>query len=336
MSTILEVKNVSKAYEGKDQNAVKNISFSLDKGQILTLTGESGSGKTSLLKIIAGLLEPDEGKIYLNGEWVKGPSRRLVPGHPEIKMVYQHYELSPKLNVAQNIKRILRAYVKEYQEERAEELMEICKLQHLRDSFPRELSGGEKQRVALARALAEEPLLLLMDEPFSNIDLSLKAHLKREIIDILEALEITTIIVSHDPQDALSMADQVAVMRQGKLLQLDKPEKIYKQPSNTYIAGLFGYCNIISTHEAKSALNLPTKRQSTLCIRSEDILIEPDVKDSKHQATIKNIRFMGAFYEVAVEYAQQNWVLYHRTNHIKVGDQVRLNIPKDKIITILA
>ncbi|MEK6476819.1 ABC transporter ATP-binding protein [Catalinimonas sp. 4WD22] len=331
MSPILEVKNISKAYEGKNQSAVKNISFSLPKGEILTLTGESGSGKTSLLKIIAGLLEADEGKIYLNGEWVKGPARMLVPGHPDIKMVYQHYELSPKLNVRQNIMRILRAYVKEYQEERTEELMDICKLTHLQNSYPRELSGGEKQRVALARALAEEPLLLLMDEPFSNIDLGLKSHLKREIVDILEALEITTIIVSHDPQDALSMADQVAVMHQGKLLQMDNPEKIYRQPANAYVAELFGNCNMISSKEAKASLNL--QLEEAHCIRSEDVQIQTDA-DGRHKATVRNIRFMGAFYEVEVAYAQQNWVLHHRTNHIKVGDQVQLSIPEEKIISI--
>lgn len=333
MSPILEVKNISKAYEGKNQSAVKNINFSLSKGEILTLTGESGSGKTSLLKIISGLLEADEGKVYLNGEWVKGPARMLVPGHPDIKMVYQHYELSPNLNVRKNIMRILRAYIKEYQEERTDELMDICKLTHLQNSYPRELSGGEKQRVALARALAEEPLLLLMDEPFSNIDLGLKSHLKREIVDILEALEITTIIVSHDPQDALSMADQVAVMHRGELLQLDSPEKIYRQPANAYVAELFGNCNMINSQEAKASLNLPLKQKKTHCIRSEDIQIQTDT-ESRHKATVKNIRFMGAFYEVEVAYAQQNWVLHHRTNHIKVGDQVLLSIPEDKIISI--
>ncbi|WPP49499.1 ABC transporter ATP-binding protein [Catalinimonas niigatensis] len=331
MPPILEVNNISKQYEGKTQSAVQQINFTLEEGQIMTLTGESGSGKTTLLKIIAGLIEPNEGKIYLKGEWVKGPSRRLVPGHPDIKMVYQHYELSPNLNVRQNVMRILRAYVKEYQQEKADELLEICKLGHLADSYPRELSGGEKQRVALARAIAEEPVLLLMDEPFSNIDLSLKAHLKNEISAILEALQITTIIVSHDPQDALSMADTVAVMQEGKLLQLAPPEVIYQQPKNAYIAQLFGPCNLLSQKEAIKHLKLQETAQSMVCIRAEDIKLHPD-KSGTHPASIKKIRFMGAFQEVIAQVGTQQLLLHYRGNHIRVGDQLSLSIAPEKVI----
>lgn len=330
MPPILKVSDVSKQYEEKSQPAVQHIHFTLEKGQILTLTGESGSGKTTLLKIIAGLIEADQGKVYLNGEWVKGPSRRLVPGHPDIKMVHQHYELSPNLNVRQNIMRILSAYVKEYQEERAAELLEICKLSHLHAHYPRELSGGERQRVALARALAEEPVLLLMDEPFSNIDLSLKSHLKHEILSILEELDITTIMVSHDPQDALSMSDQVAVMHQGKLLQMASPEEIYRQPTNTYVAQLFGPCNLLSQQEANQ-LKLPKTSHPMVCIRAEDIKLHPG-QSGTYTARIKKIRFMGAFYEIMAQIGALQLQLHHQENHFQVGDQLSLSIDDKKII----
>ncbi|WKN31695.1 ABC transporter ATP-binding protein [Porifericola rhodea] len=333
MPPLLEVNKLSKQYEGKTEAAIHDISFSLDKGQILTLTGESGSGKTTLLKAISGLIQTDAGKVFLDGEWVKGPDRMLVPGHPDIKMVYQHYELSPNLNVAQNIMRILRAYVKEYQQERTEELMELCKLSHLRAHYPRELSGGEKQRVALARAIAEEPVLLLMDEPFSNIDVSLKTHLKSELLEILRSLEITAIIVSHDPQDALSMADQVAVMQNGHLQQLDSPENVYRKPVNAYVAQLFGHCNLIAaTDELAAQLNSQPKT-TQLCIRAEDISVDEQGK-SAWKAQVKNIRFMGAFYEVEVEMARQRLLFHHRANHIEVGDEISLSIPTHKIISL--
>ncbi len=331
MSRILEVSHVSKQYEGNTQPAVQDVSFSLEQGQILTLTGESGSGKTTLLKIIAGLIEADQGKVYLHDNWVKGPSRKLVPGHPDIKMVYQHYELSPNLNVRQNIMRILRAYVKEYQHERATELLEICKLSHLSGHYPRELSGGEKQRVALARAIAEEPVLLLMDEPFSNIDLSLKAHLKREINGILEALNITAIIVSHDPQDALSMADTVAVMRHGELLQMDSPENVYTKPSSAYVAQLFGHCNMINTTALKKAFEVPDDGL-LYGIRAEDLHITKQTNQRKSK--IKSIRFMGAFYEVTVEIAQQSLMIHQQVHHSKVGDIVYLEFTPEKLISM--
>lgn len=330
MSTLLEVKQLSKQYERSDAAAVHDVSFRLQEGEVMSLTGESGSGKTTLLQMVAGLMEPDTGEVWLDGEKVKGPSARLVPGHPDIKIVFQHYNLSPNITVRENIAHILRAYVKDYREERTEELIQLCKLNQLADSYPRELSGGEKQRVALARAIAEEPRLLLMDEPFSNLDPSLKKHLKDELTDILESMQISAIVVTHDPQDALSMAMKVAVMQGGKLLQLDSPNVIYRQPVNPYVAQLFGTCNFLEAASANALLQTE-RNQANICLRAEDIQLSPP-QNGFPTATVQKIRYMGAFQEVSLAMDQQIIRLHYRDNHIKEGDQVSLQVAPDKVI----
>jgi len=327
---LLEIKQLSKTHDSKQSPAVNEVSFSLEEGQTLSLVGESGSGKTTLLRLIAGLLEPDQGKVYLDGTWVKGPSRHLVPGHPDIKVVFQHYELSPNLTVRQNIARILQAYEAEYRESRTETLIRLCRLEKVGQRYPRALSGGEKQRLALARAIAEEPRLLLMDEPFSNIDLSLKKHLKQELSEILEELNLATIIVTHDPEDALAMADLVAVMRQGRLLQVDTPRKVYHQPASDYVASLFGTCNFLDTKDAEQLFN--RSFQSRICLRAEDIQITNEQVGVT--ARVKRVRFMGAFQELLVETGQLKLLVHHRGEALSVNSQVMLSIPRDKVISL--
>ncbi len=330
MSPLLEVKQLSKKYNSHEQPAVRDISFRLEEGQVMSLTGESGSGKTTLLQLVGGLLEPDTGEVLLDGEKVKGPSARLVAGHPGIKLVFQHYNLSPNITVRQNIAHILKAYVPEYRDERTEELIQVCKLSSLAERYPRELSGGEKQRVALARAIAEEPRLLLMDEPFSNLDIGLKQHLKDEITDVLDSLQISAIIVTHDPQDALSMAEKVAVMHKGEMLQMASPDTIYGQPVNAYVAQLFGTCNFLDHANAKALLDQVDKTHE-VCLRAEDIELTPPVEGTL-TARVKKIQYMGAFQEVKLEVNQQMLRSHHRGNHIRVGDQVSLRIAPDKVI----
>ncbi|MFP4507039.1 MAG: ABC transporter ATP-binding protein [Cyclobacteriaceae bacterium] len=330
MPPLLEVQNLKKQHENSVHPAVQDISFSLQEGEILSLTGESGSGKTTLLKLISGLLEADEGKVYLDGEWVKGPSRRLVPGHPDIKMVYQHYELSPNLNVRNNIAHILRAYETDYREQRVEELLRICRLTALAERYPRELSGGERQRVALARAIAEEPRLLLMDEPFSNIDIGLKNHLKQQLLEILEELQITTIIVTHDPQDALSMAAKVAVMQGGHMLQMAPPRTVYRAPVNAYVASLFGPCNFLEK-ETAHALQLSVDTSSAICLRAEDIRLS---RQAPANATVKKVRYMGAFQEVIAEIQGQLLQILHQDHELRIGEGVQLSVLQENVIQL--
>ncbi|MCU0392393.1 MAG: ABC transporter ATP-binding protein, partial [Thermoflexibacter sp.] len=253
----LEVKNISKKYYQQAEKAVSNVSFSMEKGEILTIIGESGSGKTSILHIIGGLLEQDEGSVVLDLDRVLPPSARLVAGNPHINIVHQNFKMFPLFNVYDNISYFLRHHKSNYQRQRVGELLALCQLSGIENKLPNELSGGQLQRVALAIALANKPKLLLLDEPFSNLDASLKLYLKREIAHILKESNTTAIMVTHDPQDAFLLADRIGVMYKGEMLQIDQPQLVYQFPFNQYVAQLFGEVNTLDIATSQ-LFHLPT------------------------------------------------------------------------------
>ncbi len=327
----LEVKNISKKYQQQAEKAVSNISFSVNKGEILAVVGESGSGKTSLLHIIGGLLEPDEGSVFLENERVLPPSARLVAGHPYINIGHQNFKMFPLFNVYDNISYFLRHYKTDYQRSRVSELLSLCRLEGLEGKLPSELSGGQLQRVALAVALANKPKLLLLDEPFSNLDASLKLYLKKEIANILKESNTTAIIVTHDPQDTFLLADRIAVLHCGKLLQIDKPNIVYQFPVNQYVAQLFGEVNLLDSLAAK-LFQLPN-RQKSIMIRPHDILISSRNNQHAVEAKVKTIDFMGAFYrlEVVLPY-EKVLVVYTPFIDVSVNEQIYLQLDKQKLL----
>lgn len=333
MHPLLEVRNISYTYSDSNQFILRDIELALEARKILAIVGESGSGKSTLLQLIAGLLDPQEGVIYLNGEKVTGPAANLVPGHPDIKVIFQHFGLSPKINVYQNIAYLLKSYPLPYREERVKELLSFCKLTGKEENMPHELSGGEKQRLAMARALADDPQLLLMDEPFSNMDIILKNQLKEDLIDILQDTHTTAIIVSHDMHDALSVADQIAVMQQGKLVQTGTPAFVYEKPATPYVAQLFGTCNFMNSKQATAILAKSIHDHQTICIRAEYIHLVQQAH-STCTATIIRKHFMGAYHELIVKVNE--WLLvvfmYTDVSHLQVGDQVCLSIEEEKLI----
>ncbi|SFF48413.1 ABC transporter ATP-binding protein [Thermoflexibacter ruber] len=327
----LEVKNISKKYQQQAEKAVSNISFSVDKGEILAIVGESGSGKTSLLHIIGGLLEPDEGSIFLENERVLPPSARLVAGHPHINIVHQNFKMFPLFNVYDNISYFLRHYNIDYQNHRVSELLSLCKLEGIERKLPNELSGGQLQRVALAVALANRPKLLLLDEPFSNLDASLKLYLKKEIANILKESKTTAIIVTHDPQDAFLLADRIAVLHQGKLLQVDKPHIVYQFPINQYVAQLFGEVNLFDNGTAE--LFQLTHKQSSIMIRPHDVLIGNKKTLNAVEAAIKTIDFMGAFYRLEVVLPNDKaFIIYTSFTDAQVNEKICVQIDKQKLL----
>lgn len=327
----LEVKNISKKYQQQSEKAVSNISFSVNKGEILAIVGESGSGKTSLLHIIGGLLEPDEGSVFLENERVLPPSARLVAGHPHINIGHQNFKMFPLFNVYDNISYYLRHYKTDYQHKRVSELLSLCKLEGIQGKLPSELSGGQLQRVALSVALANKPKLLLLDEPFSNLDASLKLYLKKEIANILKESNTTAIIVTHDPQDAFLLADRIAVLHHGKLLQIDKPDIVYQFPFNQYVAQLFGEVNLLDKATAK--LFQLTSKQASVMIRPHDILISNKNNQNAVETEIKTIDFMGAFYRVEV-LTPSNSLLVIYTSFIdaEINEKIYIQLDKQKLL----
>jgi ABC-type sugar transport system ATPase subunit len=215
--------------------ALENIAFTLEKHQRLAITGETGSGKSTLLKIIAGLAAPQKGSIQFEGEKVLGPLDRLIPGQPGIAYLSQYFELWHNYRVAEILD-----YTNDLEPTDAAVLYRLCHIDHLLKRRTDQLSGGERQRIALARLLVHPPPLLLLDEPYSNLDLNHKRTLKAVIKNIEERFDITTILVSHDPYDTLTWADTLLVLKDAKLIRQGAPRELYAKPESEYTAGLLG------------------------------------------------------------------------------------------------
>ncbi len=243
--SMITLKNVSKKYRDLSDFAVNDVSFTLEEGEILALAGESGSGKTTLLRMIAGLEHPDAGKIILDGVSMVTGQRSVPPNARNVGMMFQDYALFPHLTIGENIAFGIKVKSKAQRNQIIDEMIALVNLKESPTKFPSQLSGGQQQRVALARALAPQPKLLLLDEPFSHLDAVLKEQIRIEVRNIIKATGISAIMVTHDTKDALSTADQIAVMQQGRLLQKATPSEIYESPAWSYVAKLFGKFNVL-------------------------------------------------------------------------------------------
>ena len=309
--TMLRCVGLSKRYPGGSV-AVNDVSLDVKRGDILALVGPSGCGKTTLLRLIAGLESPDTGTIELDGLPVTGRSVFVQPEHRSVGFVFQDYALFPHMSVARNV---LYGLPKDVagREERVDELLELVGLSGMRDRRPHELSGGERQRVALARALAPEPKILLMDEPFSNLDPYLSARLQLEVREILHEAGITVVFVTHDQEAALSMGDVIAVMDRGRIQQVGVPDMAFHRPVNRFVAAFLGEADFIPAEptavesrvltelgeaEVSSALTLDGETAMDLMVRPEDLSISADDIGNGH--VIGRI-FSGAFYAYNVE-----------------------------------
>jgi iron(III) transport system ATP-binding protein len=233
----LQVENISKSY-GKHVNALSDISFELTQGKVMFVLGNSGGGKSTLLRLIAGYEFPDAGGIKKDGVLISNHNYLLPPQKRKIGMIFQDYALFPHLTVDQNIRF---GYDKNSAQHELKELYELTQLSGFEGRYPHELSGGEQQRVALARSLAAQPDIILMDEPFSSIDVVNRELVRKELKDLIQRLGITTIIVSHDYRDALTIGDDVLVLDQGKMVQFGPVQDVNNQPSSEFVAKLFGH-----------------------------------------------------------------------------------------------
>jgi iron(III) transport system ATP-binding protein len=226
--------------------AVREVNLEIERGELVAVLGPSGCGKTTLLRTIAGFERPDAGCVVVGEEVVAGPGRFVPPEKRRIGMVFQDYALFPHLNVEANVAFGLASRRRDERDALTRRTLELVGLQHKAASHPHELSGGERQRVALARALAPEPALVLLDEPFSSLDATLRAGLRREVELILRDAEATVLLVTHDQEEALSLADRVAVMREGRIVQVGTPEEVYGRPASRWAAQFVGEVNVLA------------------------------------------------------------------------------------------
>jgi iron(III) transport system ATP-binding protein len=226
--------------------AVREVNLEIERGELVAVLGPSGCGKTTLLRTIAGFERPDAGCVVVGEEVVAAPGRFVPPERRRIGMVFQDYALFPHLTVEANIGFGLATRPRGERDALTRRTLELVGLQHKAASHPHELSGGERQRVALARALAPEPALVLLDEPFSSLDATLRAGLRREVELILRDAEATVLLVTHDQEEALSLADRVAVMREGRIVQVGAPEEVYGRTASRWAAQFVGEVNVLA------------------------------------------------------------------------------------------
>ena len=230
---MLKLEKITKSYQ--DNIIVNHVSIEVQSGEMLAIVGESGSGKTTLLNIISGNIMPDFGVLSIDNQEIDLYFNRLIKELPNIKLVPQDYRLKPEHKIWENIDLALTQYSPEYRRERVAVLLELCGITAIKDKKPREVSGGEKQRTAIARAIAEEPLVLLLDEPFSNLDSINKTHLRAKVVEIIKQESIACILVTHDLLDAFLVADRIAIMRKGEILTIDSPKNILESTDNEYV-----------------------------------------------------------------------------------------------------
>lgn len=293
----LELTNIEKMFDA--DNGVKHINLSLDRGQFLTLLGPSGCGKTTTLNCIGGFLKPDQGTIQLDGQDIT----RLPPEERPISTVFQSYALFPHLNVLENVCFGLRHLSKRSKEEArqvAQEYLAIVGLTDYAKSSVGQLSGGQQQRVALARSMATKPKLLLLDEPLSNLDASLRVSLRKQLKSLQQQLGITMILVTHDQEEAFSLSDQVVVMGKGVILQQGKPEEIYYQPINSAVANMVGRMNLPGEIRP-SDLRLTLSENSPYIVKERHFkgaVTEYVVSDGTITWEVELMGRRGAFFEV--------------------------------------
>jgi iron(III) transport system ATP-binding protein len=288
-----------------------NISFTQNALQKIAIIGETGSGKTTLLKLIAGLIQPQNGNIFLLEERVKGPNEQLLPGHPKIAYLSQHFELRNNYKVNE-----LLAMMNKKTDEAAQKVYEACKIAPLLKRKSNELSGGERQRIVLAGLLTTNPLLLLLDEPFSNLDRAHKQNMQSIIEAIGKELNISCMMVSHDGADVVAWADRILVMQAGKIIQDNNPQQVYHYPNNEYVAGLLGAYQFVH-QELKNKLKI---RSNKNIFRPEEFLITNELLGIK--GIIQQKKFFGNYYLLDILIDQCMITVQTNNAFLKVNDEV--------------
>jgi iron(III) transport system ATP-binding protein len=343
MKTILELKNIYHAY---DVNmVVKNISLTLKKGSIGCILGHSGCGKTTVLRAIAGFEDIVDGEILLKGKVVSRNGWSLPPEKRNIGMVFQDYALFPHLTVFENIALGLRSMERAKRIRTVASVLDTVHLGSVRNSYPHELSGGQQQRVALARALARMPKLLLMDEPFSNLDINLREKISMEVRDILKEYGITALIVTHNQHEAFAIADEIGVMKDGEMQQWDTAYNIYHKPENQFVADFVGdgvllHGIVMGEGQVRTGLGMLEGEFShhftkdspvDILIRPEDV-VHSDESDKKAKVIKKAFRGESILYTLLLESGDKVLSLAPSHHEHPIGMKVGIKLEVDDII----
>ena len=356
MTVELRIVNIVKEFDSLDRSdknviAVDDVSLKVERGELVTLLGPSGCGKTTLLRMIAGFEDPTSGDIYFDQLRVND----IAPNKRNTTLVFQSYAIFPHLNVYENIAFGLREskIPKRQLKERMETALELVGLKGFEKRSPDQLSGGQQQRVALARAIVVEPQLLLFDEPLSNLDAKLREQMRIEIRQLQQRLGITSVYVTHDQAEAMSISDRVVIMNDGHIEQVGTPLELYGRPANRFVAAFIGKANFlqgqtISNHEveiASQTLELPSVHSNELVgtkviitVRPESIHLSDDLAapNIHFHGKIERTTFLGGMVEYAVSVSGLDHLIVHVSNPIlnglyAPGTQIGVHIPKDAL-----
>jgi len=312
---MLELRDISFSYS--DKTVIRKVDFSIPKGQHLALIGESGCGKSTLLKLIYGLYDLDTGEIGYGDKPVLGPKFNLIPGMDFMKYLAQDFDLMPFISVEENIGKYLSNIYKDRKKARVYELLDMVEMTEYAQVKAKYLSGGQQQRVALARVLALEPEVLLLDEPFSQIDVFRRNNLRRNLFAYLRKKDLTCIFATHDSTDILAFADEVAIMKDGAIIRKDKPKTIYENPETLYEASLFGEVSEIPKHFVTSETDL-----------EKTILLHPhqlhQVSSARFKVEVIQSFFEGNGYVVEAFWNENRKVFFENPDFLSRGSQVAL------------
>lgn len=327
---LLEAKDIYKSYG--QQQIVSKLNLQVLEGEILAIVGESGAGKSSLLRILAGIESYDEGLVVYDGVALEKAEDTLVPGHEEIQYVAQDFRLLKNRSVLENLKEALLAFKDTFTIQKIDFLLKTLRLSHLQEKRIELLSGGEKQRLAIARAMASEPAMLLLDEPFTQLDQINKHLLIEALIAINQSLETTILLVTHQADEVFQLADRVGVLHKQQLVQLAAPQLVYSKPVNYEIAQLFGALNLLD-NQLLSASGFAPQSNCKYGIRPQHITLSVNKQSKGIKALIVKYTFMGSFSLLEVDTHEQKGLLIY-TNEVDAlaGHELHIYIKFDYLI----
>jgi len=326
---MLQIQNLSFSYQDSTSFAVDNVSFTVNKGEVISIIGESGSGKSTLLRLLYGLEDFNQGNINWLDKNLKGPAYNIIPGHKMMKYVAQDYDLLDFVTVGENVGKFLSNFELDLKQQQIDEALRVVDLLEFKNHFPNKLSGGQRQRISIARALAQKPEILLLDEPFSNLDQSLKLTIRERIVDWCRNNQITVIFTTHDLTDAFYTSDRILVLQKGRLLQYDEVEKVREKPYNSYVAKLFGYVNLVEVGVYNTLkLNDIDRYNYYQLIYPDEIWIHDD---GEFIAEVIDAKFQGRDYLIRLKCDHHNFVAYFPFK-LKAGIKISYSVPTDRIV----
>lgn len=351
--SIIRLKNVQKRFSKHGKPAVNYLNITVKQGEILTLLGPSGCGKTTILRMIAGFEQPTEGEIFIGGKIVYDDKTFVPPEKRGVGMVFQDYALFPHLTIEKNVAFGLKKWANFQKKRRIKEVLELVGLADYAKRYPNELSGGQQQRVALARALAPNPAVVLMDEPFSNLDAGLREKMRHDIVEILKKADTTAIIVTHDQKDAFAVSDRVVVMNEGVIQQVAHPRDLYRCPTNCFVAQFVGKTNLLQGTVTEDLKHIDTtigrvcladrmdtgQEEVTISVRPEGCRLH-DNNEGRYKGKVTRVVYSGEYQELFIELddhdpGEQHILVYAPVErNIEIGSSVSFDITPELVALV--